>query len=166
MCDGNLRKIGISGNPGIRRSQIQADRGCRVELKHQFWIDDHAAAARVEIMAHALAGSPVIGREWFDISSGAACEAVVEAITRIGAKTTSGHKPPVAEAQKSAMRRYREKRIAAGFKACSFLMSEKAKESLVRHAKVHGSQERAMEALIDKEYERMIAAREAGAAYP
>lgn len=157
MCDGTLRKIGISSRPKLRRSQVQMEIGRKVALKHQFWITDAALAARVEIMAHALAGTPVLKREWFNVSASEACEFIAEAISRLGAITVSGRREATSDSQKRAIANHRSKKIEAGFRACTFTLSEGARSELKMRAKTFGSQAAALEAAIDEAYDKMVA---------
>ena len=166
MCDGTLRKIGISSRPKIRRSQVQREAGSSVTLEHQFWVTDSDIAARVEIMAHALAGTPARKREWFAISVDDAAEVIKEAINRLGGVISEAGIEGVSRSQKEAIRRHKIKKRQEGFSSCTVYRSERARAELKKRASIFGSQQAAFEALIDIEYERMISARERGEPYP
>lgn len=166
MHDGQYVKIGISSHPKIRRSHIAADIGRRVDLKREFWISDVSDASRVEIMAHALAGAPVRGKEWFDIDESAASSCICEAVKRIGATIVEGHTPSRRKSVVNAQRAYEGKLKDRGVRVVTVRLNEASRKELKRRAKHFGSQSAAIEFAVNKEYERMIAAREAGAAYP
>lgn len=155
MCDGTYRKIGISRHPLHRVKEISFNLGRDVVLKHQFWISEDDIAARVEIMSHALAGSPVLGREWFDITEAECISVISESISRLGATLVLDHiGPGTPLSTKRAKRSYAKRRADMGYKALTFTASVKARDDIKRHAKKYGSQSLALEALIDREYEK------------
>lgn len=54
----------------------------------------------------------------------------------------------MSDAQKAAIKRYREKRLAMGYKLVTLELSYKARNRLRELAKSHGSQSRALENIL------------------
>lgn len=157
MCDGSSRKIGISHRPKDRRSQLQGLHDCPISIVKEFWMKDHALASRVEIMAHALAGNPVIGKEWFDISAQEACEAVVHAMEILSAdECAAPNLPKMSDAQKRALEKQKAKGLAEGTCIVSVRLNEPTRKAIKsRAAMSFQTIPQFLEGLINQKYEEL-----------